>query len=144
MHKPNKITTFEHLPAYYSMFALILQVGTCLFVSVGLVSPTAFPFRSQKSIGFSTLGVRSVALLQVTKLTTDFLLTQLTSSIPKVYQGYTKGRQVFQTIPKMQQICNLLQKHLDTSNIFTTFAVEMSQFMYEYATNTIIIRYGIG
>ena len=40
-----------------------LRVGNLLFISVGLVSPTAFPFRSQKSIGFSTLGVRSVALL---------------------------------------------------------------------------------
>ena len=25
----------------------------------------------------------------------------------------------------MQQICNLLQKHLDTSNIFTTFAANI-------------------
>ena len=63
----------------------LLSVGTLLFVSVGLVSPTAFPFRSQKSIGFSTLGVRSVALLQVTKLTSNFLLTQVAFPIPEVY-----------------------------------------------------------
>ena len=45
---------------------------------------------------------------------------------------------------KMQQIHNLLQKHLDTSNIFTTFATKMSQYMYEYATNTTVNNYGIG
>ena len=47
-------------------------MGTLLFVSVGLVSPTAFPFRSQKSIGFSTLEVPFKALLQIAKLTSNF------------------------------------------------------------------------
>ena len=52
---------------YILCSCLILRVGTLLFVSVGLVSPTAFPFRSQKSIGFSTLEVPFKALLQVAK-----------------------------------------------------------------------------
>ena len=36
------------------------------------------------------------------------------------------------------------KKHLHKPNKITTFAAEMSHFIYEYATNTIIIRYGIG